>query len=423
MTKIYLSTIPSGLGFLLLAAVLEVLITTSPLAQAQNLTTLYSFTGGADGAQPYGTLVMDKQGNVYGTAAYGGIQSPNCEFGPGGCGTVFELTHSGGVWSFNVLHRFRGYPDDGANPLYEALAFDEGGNLYGTTLMGGPYLQGIACGTGCGTVFKLAPDGTETVLHSFQGHPDGWSPLAGLVLDMEGNLYGTTEDSGLGKVFEVTASGTEKVLYSFHDTPDGAAPEATLVFDKQGNLYGTTGFGGEYGCFGGAGCGTVFKLAPDGTETVLYSFTGGADGAWPRAGLVLDEQGNLYGTTFVGGSGCGAEGCGTVFQMTPTGTEAILHSFDDSDGANPTGGLVFDAKGNLYGTTSSGGAYGWGTVFKLTPSGGNWKETVLHSFKSSDGAAPYGRLLLKGGILYGTTAGGGAHNWGTVFACVLASAR
>jgi uncharacterized repeat protein (TIGR03803 family) len=254
----------------------------------------------------------------------------------------------------------------------------------------------------------------ESVLYYFPGSGH-YGPVTGVVLDKEGNLYGVADDGALGEVYEVTTSGTEKELYGFTGGADGYGPAGDLIFDKKGNLYDTTAYGGEgQDCY--LGCGTVFKLAPDGTETVLYSFTGGMDGYSPLAGLVLDRKGNLYGTTFSGGgSGCGG-GCGTVFKLAPDGTETVLHRFDDSDGANPRGGLVFDAKGNLYGTTTGGGAYGGGTVFKLTSSGGNWTETVLHSFGWSDGAGPYGSLLRKGGILYGTTSWGGANNRGTVFA-------
>jgi len=413
-----------GPGWLLVAAVFGLLVAAIHPAQAQRLTTLYSFTGGADGYGPLGTLIKDKAGNVYGTAVYGGIQNPNCNVNGAGCGTVFELTPSGRGWTFNVLYGFGGYPNDGANPYFEALAFDKAGNLYGTTMLGGDLSCSLGA-PGCGTVFKLTPSGggwTESVLYNFTGAMGEYWPRAALVLDKKGNLYSTIA----AEVFEITASRTEKAFYYFKGGADGYGTWAGLVFDQKGNLYGTTANGGGSGCWG-SGCGTVFKLAPDGTETVLYRFAGGVDGYSPMAGLVLDKRGNLYGTTELGGGlGCGGSGCGTVFEVTPTGTETVLYSFQGTpDGSYPRGGLIFDKEGNLYGTTWLGGSPCWGycgTVFKLTPSGGTWTETVLHSFCSAggypcpDGAGPQGSLLLKGGILYGTTSGGGANNLGTVFA-------
>jgi len=189
-----------------------------------------------------------------------------------------------------------------------------------------------------------------------------------------------------------------------------------VVLDRKGNLYGTTQYGGTSQNCGSTGCGTVFKITPEGIETVLYSFVGGTDGQWPWAGVVLDKQGNLYGTTWVGGgTGCGGYGCGTVFMLTPDGIETVLHSFNSSDGEGVWGGVILDSKGNLYGTTSYGGAYTAGTVYQLTPSGGGWTETLLHSFDWSDGAFPAGSLVLRAGILYGTTQAGGANSQGTVF--------
>ena len=256
----------------------------------------------------------------------------------------------------------------------------------------------------------------ETVLHSFAESPDGDGPYYGaLVLDKKGNLYGTTITgggaSGAGTIFKVTPSGKEKVLYSFTGGTDGANPLAELVFDTQGNLYGTTVAGGRDSCNApfGYGCGVVFKLSKAGKEKVLYSFSGGRDGANPYAGLARDAKGNLYGTTVYGGasSNCPAGECGVVFRLSRTGKERVLYSFCSqskcTDGLFPQGGLVFDAKGNLYGTTVYGGAYGEGTVFKVTPWG---KETVLYSFCSlsncRDGAQPYAGVVFDtAGNLYG----------------------
>lgn len=267
--------------------------------------TLFSFYGGLfgpDGERPEGTLIADQEGNLYGTTAYGG----------NGNGTVYEVTPTG---TETVLHTFSDDPD-GSQP-YGKLVWDGEGNLYGTTYYGGAYGE-------YGTVFKLTPDGTETVLYSFQGGDDGQWPSAGLTRDAKGNLYGTTE----GTVFDITAAGGAEVLHRFCSQPnctDGAGPVSSLLRDGKGNLYGTTAQGGDggSGC-GGFSCGTVFKLTYSKkqktyVEQVLYSFTGGADGGNPYAGLVMDKAGNLYGTTEQGGdvSLCYGRGCGTVFKLTP----------------------------------------------------------------------------------------------------------
>lgn len=269
----------------------------------------------------------------------------------------------------------------------------------------------------------------EEVLHSFnQSNGDGYQPLAGFVADAEGNLYGTTYSGGTnaaGTVFELTPKLTgsvEKVLYSFGaGSTDGSNPSAGLIFDAAGNLYGTTNNGGAYGY------GTAFELTPNGdgswTETILHSFNkNGTDGFEPTGGLVLDAAGNLYGTTAQGGiSGF----CGTVFELSPqTGgswSEAVLYSFkyNSKDACRPIAGLTFDSAGNLYGTTIFGGSYNYGTVFGMRrTAGGGWQEGVLHSFNDSnqDGYVPYGGVILDAeGNIYGTTNGGGAGSWGTVF--------
>jgi uncharacterized repeat protein (TIGR03803 family) len=291
---------------------------------------------------------------------------------------------------------------------------DAKGNLYGTTMQGG-------VGEVYGTVFKLAGK-KETVLHSFTGSPDGAGPIAGLVMDAKGNLYGTTYYGGgpdpTGTVFKVSKSGKETVLYSFcavSGCADGESPYVGLVMDAKGNLYGTTTGGGA------SGAGTVFKVTSKGKETVLYSFTGGADGAYPYAGLVMDAKGNLYGTTYYGGAGGCDLGCGTVFKVTKAGKETVLYSFaGGTDGATPYAGLVMDAKGNLYGTTYYGGTstncyLDCGTVFKVSSKG---KETVLYSFTGgTDGAYPYfGFLVMDAkGNLYGTAYAGGSSEEGTVW--------
>ena len=264
-------------------------------------------------------------------------------------------------------------------------------------------------------MFKLDKTGKETVLYSFAGGSDGENPVAGLVWDAKGNLYGITSlggASGYGTVFKLDKAGKETVLHSFTGPAgDGAEPMAGLTRDAKGNLYGTTVYGGSGTCKNGGldGCGTVFKLDKTSKETVLYSFPGTeSDGTYPDAGLVPDAAGNLYDTTFGGG----ASGAGTVFKLDKTGKETVLYSFDGADGANPVAGLVWDAKGNLYGTTYNG-ASGYGTVFKLEKTG---KETVLHSFVGTDGAHPYAGLVRDAkGKLYGTTYLGGSSDRGTVW--------
>jgi uncharacterized repeat protein (TIGR03803 family) len=304
-----------------------------------------------------------------------------------------------------VLHSFAG-SGDGKYP--DAGLITVKGTLYGTTSDGGG--SGCYNGTGCGTVFSITSSGTETVLHSFP-YGDGSQPEAGLI-NVKGTLYGTTHNGGannVGTVFSITTSGTETVLYSFKGgTGDGDYPAAALL-NVKGTLYGTTYAGGTSGnCSGG--CGTVFKITTSGTETVLHSFAGGKHGIYPDAGLI-NVNGTLYGTTSFGG----ASGDGTVFSITPSGKETVLHSFGASagDGTNPYAGLI-NVKGTLYGTTVDGGANDAGTVFKITPSG---KETVLYSFGlgSGDGNEPEAGLLNVSGTLYGTTFEGGANNDGTVF--------
>ncbi len=280
----------------------------------------------------------------------------------------------------------------------------------------------------------------EKVLYSFEG-PPGYpaTTYAGLVSDAAGNLYGTSEQGGFGceqwgcgTVFELSPNGsggwTETVLYTFcmlWACGDGDQPAAGLIFDGAGNLYGTTAGGGIHGD------GTVFEMSPNGsggwTETVLHSFNdNGTDGADPQfAALIFDARGNLYGTTVVGGIHCGGYGCGTAFELSPREgggwTETVLHSFGNgTDGQNPYAGLIIDAAGNLYGTTGGGGIHGDGTVFELSPrEGGGYTETVLHSFgnpATQDGNGPLGGLISDAaGNLYGTTEGGGIHSGGTAF--------
>ncbi|HSZ74946.1 MAG TPA: choice-of-anchor tandem repeat GloVer-containing protein, partial [Rhizomicrobium sp.] len=281
------------------------------------------------------------------------------------------------VANARIIYMFKG-GNDGAAPEAGLIA-DSAGNLYGTTMEGG----GAECsGYGCGTVFRLSPDNTETVLYAFRGGSDGALPMADLVRDAAGNLYGTTYEGGgngcqqglgCGTVFKLAPDGTETILYSFKGGgSDGAYPEAGVVQDSVGNLYGTTVSGGLI-CVYNQNCGTVFKIAPDGTETVLHFFRGESngklDGAFPEADLIIDKTGNLYGTTTEGGLGAPG-GAGTVFRVTLKGTEKIIYYFGKGsffDSAEPNAGLVSDKTGNLYGTTISGGQgeHTRGTVFEV----------------------------------------------------------
>jgi uncharacterized repeat protein (TIGR03803 family) len=364
----------------------------------------HTFRGGSDGAYPESVLIIDASGSFYGTTNAGG-GGTGCQNGDLGCGTVFRLNSDG---SESVLYAFNG-GGDGAIPT-AGLIEDLAGNLYGTTAGGGT--------ANLGTIFRLTPNNVETVLYSFQGGSDGASPN-GLIGDGAGNFYGTTGaggSNGLGTVFEIVAGGNEKVLYAFQGGSDGSEPGAGLIRDSSGNLYGTTGLGGGgTGCDDGdLGCGVVFKLAPDGTETVLYAFQGGNDGAFPEASLIRDGAGNFYGTT-VGG---GPDNRGTIFRLTPGGTETVLYAFKGTrDGDSPEAGLVMDDNGNLYGSTSNGGrgcgGSGCGTAFEVSSMG---HEKILYAFHSGRGRFPGAALLLgPHGDLYGTTLEGGKANQGVVF--------
>ncbi len=420
---------------------------------------LYQFKGVNDGEYTNGSLIFDSSGNLYGTTEYGG--GTTCNNGNGnpydGCGTVFKLSpNSSGSWTETILYSFQG-GNDGQNPTGR-LIFDSAGNLYGTTSAGGETGCSINGYSGCGTVFELSPSpkGTwsETVLYRFTGdnmnssNNDGGMPAGSLTFDQKGNLYGATAAGGnfgcgppgqfCGTIFELSPNGsggwTENVLYRFNTSlavgGDGWSPNGELIFDPSGNLYGTTSYGGSGdGCFPSTnGCGTVFQLGANGsggwTETLLYSFQGTTtDGGFPLAGLILDSLGNLYGTTYHGGTSYCA-GCGTVFQLSPNKNggwaENILHIFEsvqgNGDGVNPAASLIFDQSGNLYGTTVHGGSgtgcsnNGCGTVFELSPNGkGGWAETILYNFQSgSNGYWPYvGLIFDNAGHLYGTTSSGG----------------
>ena len=407
---------------------------------------IFSFNA-SDGNVPDAGLIADKQGNLYSTTFDGG---------PSGMGNVFELspTKDGG-WKETVLHNFDG--TDGALPV-ASLIFDDAGNLYGTAQVGG---QGDCTNTGlgCGVVFELSPgkDGWKyTILYSFvPGKTKGVIPTGGLVIDKAGNLYGTTWAPGVaggpiyarahnrsrntywgcdqpgcgGTVYELmpTKNGwKEKDLYAFTGAADGSSSQASLIFDSAGNLYGTTPYGGNTGCTSGYGCGVVFELAHETKgwkESVLHTFSGGTDGAYPLGSLAFDSTGNLYSTASSGGNlnDChylSSTGCGTAFELTPSNgkwTETALYTFTGAaDGATPYATIIPDSHGNWYGTTALAGdpTHPSGVVFELVPSGSGWTEKVLHTFSygHGDGQGPISPLIFgPGGLLYGTAQSGGKY--------------
>jgi uncharacterized repeat protein (TIGR03803 family) len=361
---------------------------------------LYNFTGLADGDHPQCALIEDAQGNLYGTTAAGGITNVPAAGPRTGSmvgpqyGVLFRLAPDG---TETVMHEF-GIGKDGANPRAGVIT-DAKGNMYGTTAFGGPSYAG--------TVFEMTPAGKETILHKFAGGTDGAVPEASLVR-AGSNYYGTTNEGGsfgAGTVFMVGPKHAYSVLFSFTGATTGSFPLGGLVLDSAGNLYGDTYFGGN------GDYGTVFMLSPSGTETILYSFKAGKDGKSPAGSLLRDGAGNLYGVTYAGGK----TNDGTVFKLSPAGTEHQLHVFAGApnDGAGPYSALIMDAQGNMYGTTSQGGTSDFGTVFELSPKGA---ITILHNFSGSDGEAPLAPLLLDAqGNLYGTTSLGGTANSGVVF--------
>jgi uncharacterized repeat protein (TIGR03803 family) len=334
--------------------------------------TVLHFFGGPDGKYPSSGLIADKKGNLYGTTSDGGAN---------GWGEVFKLTPSGKKWTLTILHSFDKYSGDGASPN-EAVTIDAKGNLYGVTPFGGSHKKG--------TAYKIDPSGNFTLLHTFQG-ADGEGPL-GFVPDPAGNLYGVTGQggdfscnapvgwTGCGVVFRMSPTGNETVLYPFSGKTDGLGPSAPLILDVTGNaLYGVTIVGGDLSCplNPSYGCGVIFKLNATG-ETVLYTFTGGADGAFP-ANLVRDSSGNFYGSTSGGGDpsciASGSGGCGVLWKLDAAGNFSVLYSFTpvNTELYSPgcCGGLVLDGAGDLYGVTTDAGdtscnAAGCGTVFKLT---------------------------------------------------------
>jgi uncharacterized repeat protein (TIGR03803 family) len=382
-------------------------------AASPDNTVLRAFTSGSASASSYGPLVADRAGDLFGTASAGGNRG--CiRYASTGCGTVFELTPPaapGGVWTEHVLYRFPG----GSGPWMptSGLTMDPSGGLFGTTTDGGPY---DCFTTYCGTAFELKPPSrpgrpwTEIVLYRFSAGVGGNNPDAGLTLDGAGDLYGTTLTYGPndnGTVYRLSPparSGrwwTETVLSGFER--GGLFPIGGVVFDNAGDLYGTTFYGGFYNL------GLVYKLTPAPTgrwkETVLYQF--GSNACSPKTDLIIDAGGNLYGT----GQGCPALP-GAVFRLSPPAapgghwTEAVLSYFYGTSNYDPATSLTMDAAGDLYGSTASGGTHGDGTVFQLKPPA--WTATVLHSFDVSNGEFPTaGPVFGNDGALYGVTLDGG----------------
>jgi uncharacterized repeat protein (TIGR03803 family) len=368
-------------------------------AGAQTLEVVHAFSGATDGANPVDGFAIGPTNILYGTASAGGAS---------GLGVVFRVGANGTV---TVLHSFAG-GTDGATPNGRPI-MGAGNTLFGTTTAGGP--------AGAGTVFQVKGP-SEKVLYSFAGGADGADPQAELTMDDAGNLYGTTAAggaSGNGTVFELVApqqkSGPwqEVVLYSFGTGTDGASPVSGVNLDAAGNLYGTTSLGGA------KGLGTVFKLTPGATwtERILHHFQDGADGAYPYAGLVADALGNLYGAATQGG----ANGGGTVFRLRPGGTSfSVLASVPGTGISGAWRNLLIAEDGTIYGTTHCDGDYGDGTLFKLTPSGTRYTYTLLYTFTGGDdGEYTISNLVLKGGMLYGTTLEGGAHDAGVIYRLTL----
>lgn len=328
----------------------------------------------------------------------GNIYSVTSEGGANSCdcGTVFKVAPDG---TETVLLSFD--RTNGAFPLYAPLIAKDG-TLYGTTFEGGA--------DQAGTIFRIAADGKEKVLYSFcklAGCADGADPYSQLIIDKKGNLFGVTQAGGTndnGTIFEFTTTGKLHTLYLFDYNTSGAQPGSALVRDAAGNLYGTAPLGGAYDE------GTIFKLSPKGKETTLYSFTGvGGDGGGP-GGIIMDSAGNLFGTTWGGG----LNGFGTIFEFSASGTETVLYSFqNEADGSEPMSPLVRDESGNLYGTTGAGGGSGGGALFKLSPTG---RLSVLHTFAFSDGEDP-GALLFHKGAFYSTAFRGGNGDCGNGSGC------
>ena len=403
----------------ILLVVILAMICIGPRAQSQTFQVIHNFTGLGDGSEPTYGLTLDAGGNIYGTTFNGNALT----------GTVYKLTNKGGNWIENPLYYFP-YQGSGGSIPYSPVVQGKDGSYYGTAASGGNL---VACpnGTtlGCGAVYNLKPlpsrpptpltQWTYTPIYIFN-NSDGANPYGvDLIFAADGSIYGTTSNGGTGTcfggcgvVFQLTPSNgtyTETVLYSFTQGTDGAHPWSGVIFDQAGNLYGTTTGGGTFGN------GTVYQLTKSGstwTEKILYNFTGGADGANPYAALGFDAAGNLYGATVAQGAGMG----GTVFELSPAGggnwSLQTLFAFNGNGGQlarGPYGRIILLGDGTIYGTTASDGLYNFGSVFKLTPGSGGYTYTSLHDFTGGlDGGYPRGYPVMdKNGNIFGTTTTGG----------------
>jgi uncharacterized repeat protein (TIGR03803 family) len=391
-------------------AVFALCAATAIASPAQTLTTLLMFHGPNGETPGGGSFTQGRDGALYATTESGGTNNQ---------GTVFRVGKGG----LAVLHSFCSLPGcaDGQVPIGTLLLGNDG-NFYGTTWQGGDQNCGLP--SGCGTVFRISPNGTFVTLHTFEW-TDGAGPFNdNLIQAADGNFYGTTAeggnlncglDVGCGTVFTITPTGRFSTLYKFSGT-DGNRP-AGLVQASNGILYGGTYEGGN--CVYELGCGTIFSITPSGTVTTLYDFTGAAGG--PQSALVQAANGNLYGTTEYGGHTClfDADSCGTVFTMTLSGELTTIHEFMNTDGAFPYGGLIQATDGNFYGTTAGGGNSicedGCGTLFQMTASGA---VTTLKRLNGRDGLNPYSGLLqATNGTIYGLTSGGGDFECSPTYGC------
>jgi uncharacterized repeat protein (TIGR03803 family) len=382
-------------------------------AHAQNYQVIYTFAGHESSSHPIAGVTLDRRGNIFGTTTWGGTEAP---------GTVYELKNSGSGYVYSDLHDFQNGTD--GNFPWATPTIGPNGSLYGTTYTGGV--------DGDGTVFNVQPPPNicravscpwdESLLYSFTRGMDGGNPQGGLIFDSHGNMYGTNVNGGdgFGVVFEMTPAGSGwnyEALYTFTGGSDGGSPGSTLAFDSAGNLYGTAMSGGIQGCAGDLGCGTVFELSPSGsgwTETTLYEFRNGSDGADPEGGLVIDGIGNLYGATIGSDSAPG----GTVYELSPSGESWTFTRLCQIPGAGPgpESTMVRDSAGNLYASTWGDGVYADGNVFKVAPTNHGWVYTSIHDFTNgSDGSGAIGGMFIDGsGNIFGTTYGGGL-GYGVVF--------
>jgi uncharacterized repeat protein (TIGR03803 family) len=383
-------------------------VTFAGLLRAQEFHILHVFSDGPDGAQPIAGLIMDRNGNLYGTTFGGGANYCN-DGDPSGCGMVFKMSKFGGSWAFTSLYSFGAVHEEGVGPAGR-LVFGPDGRLYGTTQDGGVGCPSRHGRGGCGTAYALTPPAqscagpvcswTETTLYRFTGDGDGIHPLGDIIFDSSGKIYGTTYEGGIsgrsichayltgcGTAYRLSRSDTswtEEVIYQFGKSGHGANPQAGLILGEDGNLYGTAD--------------TVYQLEDTGLgwiENTIHTFTDPIGGVGPIGGLIKDGTGRLYGSTAYGGSA----NAGTVYELMSSGDQWLFNlefSFPSYGlpSVGPTSSLTMDAEGALYGTTYEGGTHGYGSVFKLTPTTGGWIYTDLHDFNILDGGFPTGSVVV-----------------------------